>query len=156
MSESVREMLAREAEEAEARADAEDRGAVTPKPGQRARPPREASQVYSLRLPSSAIAHLREIAEQTDEPPTALLRRFVLERLAHETRRQEPVDVVASAVDDLMPLVRQRLMEAAHQVKAPPAVDVVEHAKGSRSKGVNLGPARREKREASAAEEVSA
>lgn len=37
MTESLRDILAREAEEAEAIADAEERGDVTPRPGQRAR-----------------------------------------------------------------------------------------------------------------------
>jgi hypothetical protein len=142
MSESVREMLAREATEAEALADAEDRGEVNPKSGQRARQPSEASQVYSLRLPSAAIAQLRQIAEKNAEPPTALLRRFVLERLAHECRVQQPADAVAAVVDDLMPLVRQRLLEAAHEVRTRPGDELL--SRGEQVvRGVNLGPSRR-------------
>lgn len=153
MSKSVQEMLAREAAEAESVADAEDRGEVAEKPGQRARQPSERSQVYSLRLPASAITHLRALAEREDEPPTALLRRFVLERLTYEMRRSEPVDVVASAVDDLMPLVRQRLLEAAHEVRAPEAVAasalMAAMPAAARAEAVhtvvNVGPSRRKR-----------
>lgn len=163
MSESVQEMLAREAAEAEAVADAEDRGEVAEKPGQRARQPSERSQVYSLRLPVSAIAHLRALAEREGEPPTALLRRFVMERLAYEMRRSEPADVVASAVDDLMPLVRQRLLEAAHEVRASEAAaaEALTGATRAVEAGavdavVNVGPSRRRRGTNEHGTEVSA
>jgi hypothetical protein len=141
MSESVRDVLAREAAEAEAVADAEDRGEVERKPGQRARQSREASQVYSLRLPADAIAQLRSIAERLNEAPTALLRRFILERLADEGSRAEPANAIASAVDDLLPLLRQRLLEAAYEMDVPAATTASDP--GPRRQGVNLGPSRR-------------
>jgi hypothetical protein len=82
MSESIREVLAREAAEAEARAEAEDRGEVRPAPGQRGRKRAEdPSQVYAVRIPVSKLRRLREIAEQRDMPPTALIRQWVIERL---------------------------------------------------------------------------
>jgi hypothetical protein len=82
MSESVREVLAREAAEAEARAEAEERGEVTPAPGQRGRKrAADPSQVYAVRIPVSRLRELRRVAEQLDTPPTALIRQWVLERL---------------------------------------------------------------------------
>lgn len=141
MSDSVRDMLAREATEAEEVADAEERGERDPTPGQRPRRPREASQVYSLRLPAEAIAQLRAIAERMEEAPTALLRRFVLERLSQEARAAEPVDALTAAVDDLLPLVRRRLLEAAHgSVGAEP---VTATSAAPRRTQLNLGPSRR-------------
>ncbi len=53
MSESVRDMLAREADEAEARADAEERGDAPPTPGHRARrSSADPAQVYAVRFRS--------------------------------------------------------------------------------------------------------
>lgn len=86
MSESVREMLAREAAEAKEVADAEDRDERRPTPGQRARrQPAQASQVYSLRIPVDRLTQLRRLADELGIAPTALLRQFVLERLDAET-----------------------------------------------------------------------
>ena len=82
MSKSIRQVLAREATEAEARADAEDRGETPPAAGQRGR--RRAvdpSQVYAVRIPLSRLRELRELAEQLDVPPTVLIRQWVIERL---------------------------------------------------------------------------
>ncbi|AYY14974.1 hypothetical protein EF847_22060 [Actinobacteria bacterium YIM 96077] len=113
MNDTVREQLAREADEAEARAEAEDRGTVEAAPGQRPRPKSqgEGSQVYSVRLPAEAIRELRALAGHFDEPPTALLRRFAMERLSEEEEAHSPKDPISSVVDGLMPLLRQRLVE---------------------------------------------
>lgn len=82
MSESIGEVLAREAMEAEARAEAEERGDGTPTPGQRGRKrAADPSQVYSVRIPVSRLRELRQIAEQLDVQPTVLIRQWVLERL---------------------------------------------------------------------------
>lgn len=89
MEESVRDMLAREAAEAKAAADAEDRGEREPAPGQRARrQAAEASQVYSVRIPVARLAQLRKLADERGVAPTVLLRQFVLERLDVETAQQ--------------------------------------------------------------------
>lgn len=86
MSESMRDVLAREAAEARQVAEAEDCGEVAPAPGQRARrQPVEPSQVYSLRIPVERLAELRRLADERGVAPTALLRQFVLERLDRET-----------------------------------------------------------------------
>jgi hypothetical protein len=82
MSESIREVLAREAAEAETRAEAEEHGEVAPTHGQRGRKhAADPSQVYAVRIPVSRLRKLRELAEQLDTPPTALIRQWVMERL---------------------------------------------------------------------------
>jgi hypothetical protein len=82
MSESVRDMLAREAAEAEERADAEERGEITPAPGQRGRRrAADPSQVYAVRIPVSQLRKLREAADGLNMQPSALLRQWVIERL---------------------------------------------------------------------------
>ena|SRR5215468_3119237 len=82
MSESTGEVLAREAAQAEARAEAEERGEVMPAPGHRGRrPAADPSQVYTVRIPVSRLRELRVIADELGEPPSTLIRRWVLERL---------------------------------------------------------------------------
>ena len=79
MSEDIREVLAREAEESEQQDD-------QPTPlVRRTRPPREPAQVYSVRMPVDRIDQLRQIAERAGVSPTALMREWVLERLDNET-----------------------------------------------------------------------
>lgn len=79
MSEDIREVLAREAEESEQQGDQS-----TPLV-RRTRPPREPAQVYSVRMPVDRIDQLRQIAERAGVSPTALMREWVLERLDNET-----------------------------------------------------------------------
>lgn len=79
MSEDIRDVLAREAEESEQRRDQPTRLL------RRARPPREPAQVYSVRMPVDRIDQLRQIAERAGVTPTALMREWVLERLDNET-----------------------------------------------------------------------
>lgn len=82
MSESIGDVLAREAAEAEARAEAEERGEIAPTPGQRGRKrAADPSQVYAVRIPTSRLNELREVAARLDVPPTTLIRQLVLERL---------------------------------------------------------------------------
>lgn len=102
MAESVRDMLAREAAEAKAVADAEDRDERQPAPGQRARRQAgEASQVYSVRIPVDRLAQLRALADERGVAPTALLRQFVLERLDQETAPVLPSELPARDVNEL-------------------------------------------------------
>jgi hypothetical protein len=145
MTERMDAFLGREAEEAEERADAEEEGLSKPLPGHRPRRSSDASQVYSVRLPHAAIAELKVIAERYNEAPTALLRRFVLERLETEARGAAPVDAVGSAVDDLLTIVRERLLEqvAALSVSTDAGLPL-QLTKSTPSSGVvNLGPSRR-------------
>jgi len=82
MNESIRDTLAREAAEAEARAEAEERGDVAQTPGQRGRKrASDPSQVYAVRIPASRLRELRSVAEQLEIQPTVLIRQWVLERL---------------------------------------------------------------------------
>jgi hypothetical protein len=78
----IRSLLAREAEEAEAIAEAEDRGEQTAARGQRGRRrAADPSQVYSIRIPVSRLDQLRLLAESRGMAPTALVRQFVLSAL---------------------------------------------------------------------------
>jgi aryl-alcohol dehydrogenase-like predicted oxidoreductase len=79
MSENIRDVLAREAEESEQRRDQSTRLV------RRGRPAREPAQVYSVRMPVDRIDQLRQIAERAGVSPTALMRKWVLERLDNET-----------------------------------------------------------------------
>jgi hypothetical protein len=82
MRESVRDMLAREAAEAEARAAAELAGEVAPTRGQRGRrPSADPAQVYAVRIPVSRLRELRAVADDLDVPPSTLIRQWVLEQL---------------------------------------------------------------------------
>jgi hypothetical protein len=76
----IPELLAAEAEEAERHADEEDHG-----PSYRRRhPPRDPAQVYSLRIPVGQLEELRELAAGKGVTPSALMRQWVLERMAAE------------------------------------------------------------------------
>lgn len=44
-------------------------------------PPREPSQVYSVRIPVGKLEILRQVAAEWNEAPSALIRRWVLERI---------------------------------------------------------------------------
>lgn len=82
MSESIRELLAQEAAQAEVRAAAEDRGEVSAAPGKRGnRKASDPAQVYPVRIPVARINELREVAEMLGVPPTTLIRQWVIERL---------------------------------------------------------------------------
>lgn len=94
MEESIREVLAREAEEAEAVANAQ----TTPAGGQRGRKAAaDPSQVYSVRIPVHRLEELRAMAADRGMAPTALLRQFVLERLDREAT---PLQVTAMPARD--------------------------------------------------------
>ena len=53
----------------------------------RPRPPKEPSQVYSLRLPTTVVEEIRLLASAKGEAPTALIREWVLERMDEEVAR---------------------------------------------------------------------
>ena len=121
MSESMRDILAREAQEAESIADAEERGERAPAPGQRGR--RQAanpSQVYSVRIPVDRLEQLRALAAERNVAPTALLRQFVLERLDVEAA---PIQIVA------LPPRDPRELRIGPSRSAPMA-DVLSHREG--------------------------
>lgn len=78
----IAKMLAEEAERAE-REDEEEE-----KSGRfkyfRPAPPKDPSQIYSVRIPVSRLEELRLLAESRGDQPTALMREFVLDRLDAE------------------------------------------------------------------------
>jgi len=83
MSEAIEDQLARLAEESEG-------GRELPADLVRStRPPRDPSQVYSLRVPVRRLEELRRRAESEGVEPSALMRRWVLERLDQEQARGE-------------------------------------------------------------------
>jgi hypothetical protein len=90
VSKSLREILDLEAEEAEAHADAVERGEAEPSPGQRGRRrSKDPAQVYAVRIPVSRLGELRALADELGEQPTGLIRRWVLENLdAAKAKRQ--------------------------------------------------------------------
>lgn len=94
MQESIRDVLAREAAEAETAAEAQDAGDLPSPAGQRSAGAvsSEASQVYSVRIPVDRLEQLRQLADQRGVRPTALLREFVLDRLDRETTPLEIVE----------------------------------------------------------------
>jgi hypothetical protein len=85
MSDNVADVLASEADDLESRWERGEEIAARLRP---ARPPRDPSQVYSLRMPVDRLGTLRRIADEQGVNPTALMRSWVLERLAQEEREE--------------------------------------------------------------------
>jgi hypothetical protein len=84
----------------------------------RPKPPRDPSQVYSIRIPTSHLNRLRRTAQALDETPSGLMRRWVLERLEveeapelsfapasrfviHSAMKQPKEQMVATVVDSI-------------------------------------------------------
>jgi hypothetical protein len=80
MSKEIAGSLAAEAEEAERHANEADHGPSY----RRKHPPRDPAQVYSLRIPVAQIEELRQLAADKGVTPSALMREWVLERMAAE------------------------------------------------------------------------
>jgi hypothetical protein len=109
MSESIGEVLAREGAEAEARAEAEERGEVAASPGQRGRKRApDPSQVYSVRIPVTRLRELRHVADQLDTQPTVLIRQWVLERLDQLTAASEAANAEVEVRGQVLNLGRRR------------------------------------------------
>ena len=76
-------------------------------------PPRQPSQVYSLRIPVEKLDFLRRVAAEHNELPTALMRRWVLERLdAIAPDGLPPNQLAGELVDRVIELEQQ---VAAHE-----------------------------------------
>lgn len=71
----IAKKLAELAEEEEARRD-EPAGRL-----HKSRPPREPSQVYSIRMPAHLLEQLRQAAEEVGTTPSTLMRMWIVERL---------------------------------------------------------------------------
>ena len=106
---SIAELLAEEAESAEAHRD-EDMG-----PGVRSRRlPKDPSGVYSVRIPVSRLERLRRVAERQHVAPSALIRAWVLERLDAE----ESGESMQVSRSELAQVVREQVDAALAQRKA--------------------------------------
>lgn len=75
----IAELLAKEGEAAEINEDEEESRQY-----RRPRPPSQASQVYSVRIPVERLEQLRAFAAKLGLRPTTLMRQWVLERLDEE------------------------------------------------------------------------
>jgi hypothetical protein len=73
-------------------------------------PPRAPSQVYSLRIPVDKLELLRQIAAEHNELPSALMRRWILERLetaAPDGPNQGGYSLAGDLVDRVIDLEQQ-------------------------------------------------
>ncbi|WP_264030546.1 hypothetical protein [Cellulosimicrobium sp. SH8] len=104
---SIKEMLAKEAEDAESLPVAE--GTYV----RNRRVAKDPSQVYSLRIPVDRLAELRQVADRQGVAPSALMRRWVLERLDREaeaaSRVQELREDLAS--EDVIVIERDQFSQ---------------------------------------------
>lgn len=75
-------------------------------------PPRQPSQVYSLRIPVEKLELLRMVAAESNETPSALMRRWILEYLSAAVEDGRVVRTSAHLVDRVIELEQQ---VAAHQ-----------------------------------------
>jgi len=119
----ISEVLAKEAELAE-QSEGEHRGPYV----RSRRPPKNPSQVYSLRIPLERLESVRKLATENRITPAALLRTWVLERLDEE-RRIKDVD---STRDALPPRQRERAMALVRQLEATLTPRSVEPATSTR------------------------
>jgi hypothetical protein len=62
----------------------------------RVNPPREASQVYSIRVPVERLEELRSIAADRGLRPSSLMRDWIIERLKSESRDARVVVTMTS------------------------------------------------------------
>jgi hypothetical protein len=129
MTENLRDLLAREAVEAEARADAEERGSVSSPRGQRGRKRSEdPSQVYAVRIPVSRLNEIRSLADRYGEAPSALIRQWVIERLddlkSEDSERSAGSTTVRRLGADSIPAGEVRLGPRRQMGSFDPAVRV--------------------------------
>jgi uncharacterized protein (DUF4415 family) len=78
----IGEVLRNEADRMEKEADVDRRYVRTAAP-------RNPSQVYSIRIPVELLEQLRQIAAESQTPTTAMLRQWILDRLAAEPRADD-------------------------------------------------------------------
>lgn len=97
MRENIADLLAAEAEAAEQLRDEDDLGPTyVPK-----YPPKDPSQVYSVRIPVGRLEQLRQRAAEEGVAPSSLMRKWVIERLdaGESVRRRLPdFEVLAAAL----------------------------------------------------------
>jgi aryl-alcohol dehydrogenase-like predicted oxidoreductase len=98
---NIAEVLAAEAEHAE-----QHRGDALGPGHRRARPPREPTQVYSLRVPVEQLEQLRHLAAEQHLTPSALMRAWVLERLDAEAGHEATSHPQRTANEPAEPLAQ--------------------------------------------------
>jgi hypothetical protein len=134
MGRSISQIVAEEAAASEA---ARDDDAVYVRNRTTAKDP---SQVYSLRIPVARLEELRVIAERQSLPPSALMRRWVLERLDQEIERAgleaEKRHELADQEAELHVLSSKQLRDFGVEVGQVVAVEILDVMR----KGQGVGP----------------
>jgi len=95
---NIADVLAEEAEAAEAERDAPQTYV------RHRRPAKDPAQVFSLRIPVNRLGQLRKLAESRHSTPSALLRAWILERLEAES-----TGAVTMTRDDVRKMAKEEL-----------------------------------------------
>lgn len=125
---SIADILASEAEETEKGRDL-DADYVPSR-----RRSKDPSQVYSVRLPVDRLEELRQLAAREHVAPSALLRRWAIERLDrefdHASRVEEAREVNEPTGDDVLIMTKDQFESAIYQYLSEHADLIVKIAKG--------------------------
>lgn len=126
---SIEDVLAQEAEAAESLPS------VTGNYVRNRRVAKDPSQVYSLRLPVDRIAELRKIADGAGVAPSALMRRWVLEKLDAAAEAESRVAELREerASDDVIVMSREEYIRHTRVLVKSVADAVVEEIRKSGS-----------------------
>lgn len=89
---------------------------------------KDPSQVYSLRLPVDRIAELRQIADQSAVAPSALMRRWVLEKLDDVAERSSRVAEMREehASEDVLVMSREEYQQHTRDVASVVAASILD------------------------------
>lgn len=93
----------------------------------RPRPPKEPSQVYSVRIPVDRLEQLRRVAEQRRMAPSALLREWVVDRLDAEAGGGQVLSIAAGGVTGTLAVADDDIV-AGHADALAALVDEVRRA----------------------------
>ena len=104
MRENIADLLAAEAEAADQLRDEDDLGPTyAPR-----HPPRDPSQVYSVRIPAGRLEQLRQRATEEGIAPSALIRQWVIERLDANGEAKPQAPDLDRLVAALLAVLRSR------------------------------------------------
>jgi hypothetical protein len=109
MRQNIADLLAAEAEAAEQLRSEDDLGPTYVS----RHPPKDPSQVYSVRIPVGRLAQLRQRAAEKGIAPSALMRQWVIERLEadEEVKRKLPdFEALAAALFAMLPPPQPRVL----------------------------------------------
>lgn len=93
----------------------------------RPRPPKEPSQVYSVRIPVDRLEQLRRVAERRRVAPSALLREWVVDRLDAEAGSGQVLSIAAGGVTGTLTLAGEDIVTG-HAEALAALVDEVRQA----------------------------